>query len=127
MISGRVSIYREAVVQIALHGAESQRADVESVVDTGFNGFLTLPRQIIDDLGFPFQTTSRAELADGTIVEVDYFLGSLEWHGRIREVPIMCSDGDVLIGMSLLYGNRVTIDVVRDGLVQIDPMQDKRT
>src|SRR5262249_60579706 len=34
------------------------------------------------------------------------------WHGRERDVIVLEADGDPLIGMSLLYGSRVTLDVV---------------
>ena len=44
------------------------------------------------------------------------------WHGQERDVLVLQVDGGPLVGMSLLYGNRVTLEIVEDGDVTINPL-----
>ena len=44
MIAGVVNSAYEAVIILPLQGPAGQTREVEAVVDTGFNRFLTLPR-----------------------------------------------------------------------------------
>ncbi|HEX5716821.1 MAG TPA: hypothetical protein VF179_11730 [Thermoanaerobaculia bacterium] len=42
MLTGHVTSDNEAILPIALFGAEGRIVQVEAVIDTGYNGFLTL-------------------------------------------------------------------------------------
>ena len=44
------------------------------------------------------------------------------WHGQGLEVPVLQADGGPLIGMALLNGSRVIMDVVKDGQVKIEKL-----
>ena len=44
MIEGVVNARLEAVLSLSLLGPAGQAREVDVVVDTGFNGYLTLPR-----------------------------------------------------------------------------------
>ena len=46
------------------------------------------------------------------------------WHGAPREVLVLSADGDPLLGMSLVYGSRVTIDVLAGREVIIEPLSE---
>ena len=95
--------------------------EIEAVVDTGFDGELTLPRGLIRRLGYPYAGFTRGTLADGSAVRFDYHEGSLLWHGREeRAVVVLAADGNPLIGMALLRGSRLTIDAVPGGAVRIE-------
>ena len=122
MISGKVSTNREATIELDVSGPDQQRRQAEAVIDTGFNGFLTLPESLISDLKLPMVGNRRATLGDGNIVVLDVYLGTVSWHGREREVLVLQAEGGPLLGMSLLEGNRVTLDVVDDGTVVIDEL-----
>ena len=43
VIEGVVNDAYEAVIPLTLQGSAGQTREIEAVVDTGFNGFLTLP------------------------------------------------------------------------------------
>ncbi|MBM3242361.1 clan AA aspartic protease [Candidatus Poribacteria bacterium] len=122
MITGNVTVQREAIISLEVVGSDQQIQRVEAVIDTGFNGYLTLPRNLINRLKLQLVGHRRATLGDGNIVVLDVYFTTVLWHTRAQEVLVLQADGGPLVGMSLLYGNRVTLDVVDDGDVIIDTL-----
>lgn len=120
MITGVVTSNREAVIQALVRGAHGQEAEVEAVIDTGFTGFLTLPARLIAMLGLSFAGTTRAALADGSEVSMDVFEATVLWDERDRGVLVLAAEGATLVGMALLSGHRVTLDVQDRGGVRIE-------
>lgn len=57
MIQGVVSQRREAILSLVIGGASEQRQVVDAVIDTGFNGFLSLPSAIIVTLDLPWNAS----------------------------------------------------------------------
>ena len=66
MISGWVNAFREAVVRLPVQGARGREQAIEAVLDTGFNGYLTLPPELIAELGLPFRRDFPRELRVGS-------------------------------------------------------------
>ena len=93
---------------------------MEAVVDTGFNGFLTLPSDALNTLGASSAGTRRAELSAGNIVEMDVYFVRVKWRDEEREVLALQADSTPLIGVSLLWGYRVVFDAQDGGAVTID-------
>lgn len=120
MITGTVTPDREAVISLEVIGSDSGRRTVTAVIDTGFNGFLTLPSDLVSALHLLFAGNRRATLGDGSVVELDLFLATLVWGGQECDVLVLQADGGPLVGMALLYGNRVLLDVVDGGSVTIE-------
>lgn len=56
------------------------------------------------------------------MVVLDVYLAKVLWYGQEREVLVLQADGGPLVGMSLLYGSRVMLEVVDNGDVTIDPL-----
>lgn len=54
------------------------------------------------------------------MVVLELYRAKVLWHGKELEVPVLRTDGGPLIGMALLNGNRVTLDVIKDGDVRIE-------
>ena len=50
MIHGIVTDEREALIRGVIVGSRGRRRSIDAVIDTGFDGYLTLPRPIIDRL-----------------------------------------------------------------------------
>ena len=71
MIEGTVNAVYEAALILTIEGPESQAREIEAVVDTGYNGFLTLPPVLVGELALPFVTSGEATLADGSAVSFD--------------------------------------------------------
>jgi clan AA aspartic protease len=111
------------VVRLEVLGSDGQRQGIEVVIDTVFNGSLTLPAHMIAVLELPLVGQRRATLADGSQIVLDMYLARMLWHdGREREVLILQAEGGPLVGMELLHSNRVVINVVDEGEVIIDAM-----
>jgi len=122
MITGKVTANREAVIEVEIIGPTKQTQRVEVVIDTGFNGYLTLPSNLINRFKLQFVGNRRATLGDGNVVVLDVYLAKVLWHNQERDVLALQADGGPLIGMSLLYGSRVTLDVVDGGDVIVDTL-----
>ncbi len=119
MIQGVVSDRLEAIVVVT--GPLGQTREIEAVVDTGFNGFLTLPPALVTELGLPLVTTGRAFLADGGVVEFDVFNVRVTWDGRPRHIEAYAAQTTSLVGMALLNGHSLFVEVVEGGRVAIQP------
>lgn len=119
MLTGRVTPAREAVVPVAVHGRGGRRVETEAAIDTGFTGDLTLPPHVVSELELPLAGSTVAILADGRTASLDWFEAAVEWHGELREAAVIRADGGVLLGMGLLEGSRVTLDVMEGGIVTI--------
>lgn len=122
MITGQVTVDREAVIQLEVYGSEQKREIVDFVIDTGFNGNLILPGDLVERLNLQLAGKRRATLGDGSTVLLDVCIASVLWYKERREVLALRADGGPLIGMSLLHGNRLNMEVVNGGEVTIEPV-----
>jgi len=119
MISGRIRNL-EAIIELEVSSPGQPPQQIEAVIDTGYNGYLTLPSQLVSVLQLPFAGHRRGTLADGSVIRLDVYLASVVWHGRQKDVLISQAVGTPLIGMSLLEGSRLTMNVVDGGDVTIE-------
>ncbi len=122
MLTGRINSRNEAVVRLWLRGPEGSALETEAIIDTGFSGSLTLPRHTAAALGLDLQGKARAILADGS--ERFYQVGEaiLWWHGRTRLVSVSVMESAPLLGMELLYGSELALQVVEGGAVAIQEL-----
>jgi predicted aspartyl protease len=63
MIAGTVSANREAIIRISVQDADEQSHEYNAVLDTGFNGWLILPPELVGALGLSWQRVGTAILA----------------------------------------------------------------
>ncbi len=66
MITGIVNFYLEPTTRLQLKGNKGQIQEVEAVIDTGFNGFITLPPTLIETLQLTQIGSGRTILGNGT-------------------------------------------------------------
>ncbi len=119
MISGSVNKNREVRVGIAIQAPGGPPHELEALVDTGFNGSLTLPKVIAKELALPWRTRGSFRLADGTKARFDIYAAEILWDGSWRRILVEATGKTPLLGMSLLEGFELRILVVDGGLVQI--------
>jgi clan AA aspartic protease len=122
MITGVVTSNREAVMRILVRGTHGQEASIEAVIDTGFTGLLMLPAELVASLALSFAGTTRATLADGSEVSLDVFEATVLWDNLVRDVVVLEAESTALVGMALLSGYRVTLEVEDGGAVRIEPL-----
>ena len=122
MIKGRVNESYEATVKLNLLDATGEDREIEAIIDTGYNGYLTLPTALIEVMGLPWQGQNEVLLADGTIRIFDVYDGIMSWNGHERPIYVDAIDTETLVGMGLLRGCGRRVDVVRDGMVTIEAL-----
>jgi clan AA aspartic protease len=122
MIKGRVNESYEATVKLNLLDATGEDREIEAIIDTGYNGYLTLPTALIEVMGLPWQGQNEVLLADGTSRVLDVYDGIVSWNGRERPIYVDAIDTETLVGMGLLRGYGLRVDVVRDGMVAIEAL-----
>jgi clan AA aspartic protease len=119
MITGSVTTSREAVINLTVRSSTGLEQEIQAVIDTGFDGSLTLPPALIAALGLTWRRRGRALLADGNESVFDIYEAIVMWDGTARRVPVDEVDLTPLVGMALLYGYELTVQVVESGSVLI--------
>ena len=122
MITGFVTPFREAVIPVTIQGAQGTEQQIDAVIDTGYNGALTLPLSVIRTLGLPWRRRGRALLADGRDIIFDTYEATLLWDGQPRRVAVDAAAADPLVGMALLQGFELTMQVEDGGQVTIQSL-----
>ena len=120
-MEGAVNAAHEAVLTLALEGPAGETREITAVVDTGFTGFLTVTPALAVELGLPFEGTARATLADGSETTFPYYGVAVLWDGRTRYVEADAADTTPLVGMRLLDGHSLYVEVEDGGRVVIEP------
>lgn len=92
---------------------------IEFVVDTGFEGALTLPPAAITALGLPYLTQLNANLADNSRVSADVYLATIVWDGVEQDVAVLAMGQRPLVGTALLDGFNLNADFTDGGPVTL--------
>jgi clan AA aspartic protease len=108
VITGTV-VNRRAIVPLVVQGPTGQEATVEAHLDSGFNGFLTLPSSAVAVFSLPFANYFRAGLADGSVVQLAVHRGSVIWDGVECIVDVLVAERQPLLGTALLDGHELVI------------------
>lgn len=119
MITGIVTDDRQALIRLTVRGATGQEQEIEAIIDTGFDGCLSLPSSLILLLNLPWRERGRALLADGSETVFDIYEGTVLWDGQVRRIPVHEAETIPLIGMSLLQAYELTVEVQSGGKVTI--------
>ena len=95
------------------------RARDRPIIDTGFDGWLSLPSSLIVLLSLVWRQRGRALLADGRESVFDIYQGTVIWDGQDHRIPVHEAETTPLIGMSLLHGYELTIQTQAGGKVTV--------
>lgn len=115
MITGVVTADREAMIRIAVRGRSRRRQEVDAVVDTGFNGSLSLPPSLIAQMQLVWKRRGRALLADGSDILFDIYEAVVLWGGSPQRISVDEANSTPLVGMALLENYELTIEVRNAG------------
>lgn len=119
MVRGVVNEHLEAVIRLTVRGPEGIAREIEAVVDTGYDGSLTLPAKRIAALGLAWQRRGRAPLADGSESIFEIYNAEVCWDGEEKPVTVDAAETTPLVGMRLLRGYTLQVEVVEGGAVMI--------
>ena len=81
-----------------------------------------MPPVQIAAFGLHWQGFGRGTLADGSECLFDVYEAELVWDGQVRRLLVDEADTDPLVGMSLLSGYELKIEVCSQGKVEITPL-----
>ena len=121
MISGVVN-NREARIRLSLRGPQQREQEFEAVIDTGYTASLSLPPAQIATLGLGWQGFGRGTLADGSECLFDVYEAEVVWDGQVRRLLVDEADTDPLVGMALLSGYELKMEVCSHGKLEITPL-----
>ncbi len=117
---------REARIRLQVRGPRGRRQDVEAVIDTGYTAWLALPPALVALLGLTWQGVGRGILADGTETLFDVYRSSVVWHGRSRRIVVAEAGTIPLVGMALLTGSELKMQVRSNGKVTVKALSKRR-
>ena len=109
----------QACLSIPLQQPDGKTTAVEFVVDTGFEGALSLPEETVAAMGLIFELELDSILADGSAVATRVYSATIRWEGRPVEVAILALGERPLLGTALLEGCDLQIGFYDGGIVTI--------
>lgn len=118
MIQGSV-VGLQARVNLVMRLPNRPDLQIEFVIDTGFEGALTLPPAAITALGLPYLIQINANLANNSSVVADVFQATIVWDGAERDVAVLAMGRRPLVGTALLDGFNLNADFEDGGLLTL--------
>jgi len=122
VITGAVNASGEPRIRLFLHGSGGILHEIEAVVDTGFNGFLSLDQPLIGALGLAYERQERTMIANGVIEECAVYSGTVVWDGGDRNALIQSANGGPLLGTALIEGYELRVQMREGGAVTLTQM-----
>jgi clan AA aspartic protease len=129
MIKGAVSPGLEALICFSVRSSTGTEISIEAIIDTGFTDFLTLAPDVVAALALPHRTDMDVMLGDGSIVSLPVYEAVVIWDGQDRTIFVHAAEGGALVGMSMLHGHELRMQVVPSGdvLIRAMPRSRRRT
>ena len=118
MITGVVNA-DEGRIRLKVKGPRGREQETEAVIDKGYTASLTLPPSLIAMLGLRWRSVDRGTLADGSECLFDVYEAKVVWDGKVRRILVDEADADPLVGMRLLRGHELKMQIRSHGKVTI--------
>lgn len=119
MITGIVNGDFEAMLSLSICGSDGKVYTQDAIIDTGFNGWLSLSPDLIDQLNLKWKRRGRAILGDGSECVFNIYEAVVLWDGVYLTIPIDEADSEPLVGMSLMEGYQLMVQVFEGGNVEL--------
>jgi clan AA aspartic protease len=88
MIIDVVTADHQAIIRLSVRGPNGQEQEIDAIIDTGFDGWLSLPSSLIVLLSLVWRQRGRALLADGRESVFDIYEGTVIWDGQDHRIPV---------------------------------------
>jgi clan AA aspartic protease len=93
---------------------------LDFVIDTGFNGYLTLPVQAVSVMNLALYSSTPIKLADGSEALSAIHLATVVWDDVEKLVLVLASGYKPLLGTAMMEGYHLEIDFEDNGLVSLE-------
>jgi len=120
MITGIVNAQLEIRIRLPVRNAAGQEQEVETCLDTGYSGLLTLTPSQSAALGLPFRFQSSVVLGNGSMAWVNVYDAVIVWDGNPRPIIVEAVDVPPLLGTRLLAGHDLRVRMVDGGRAEIE-------
>lgn len=122
MIRGWIDDDGQPRVRLTVRSASNRATNVDFLIDTGFDGYVTLPYREVISLGLPWKGMLGGMLAHGGPLITEAFLGEVLVGERIVQADIEALDSLPLAGLKLLNNHELRIALTSGGAVEITPL-----
>jgi clan AA aspartic protease len=122
MIIGVVNAEFEPIISLSIRRSDGKFFTQDAIVDTGFNGWLSLPSDLITELNLQWKRRGRAILGDGSECVFNIYEAVLVWDGNLLRIPVDEADSEPLVGMSLMEGYQLIVQVFEGGRVELSKL-----
>jgi clan AA aspartic protease len=95
---------------------------VEFLVDTGFEGELSLPSNLAAELDAITIGQRPIQVADGTRSYRPLLQIEAEWTDEPRSIEVLIIENEPLLGIEMLADNLITIEMTDGGEVAVEPL-----
>ena len=121
MSTGFVTSDREPSLPVEIRGPDGAQS-FEAIIDTGFNGALTLRPSWIDELGLPPAGKEPVTLADGREIITSLYDAYIILDDRAYQITVAEAAATPLLGTDLLWGFSLYIEFQANGPVEIEQL-----
>jgi clan AA aspartic protease len=125
MIYGRL-VDGKAIAPVIFRLPGQPDFSLDFVIDTGFNGYLTLPVQAISVMNLPLYSSTPIKLADGSEALSAIHLATVVWDDVEKLVLVLASGYKPLLGTAMMEGYHLEIDFEDNGLVSLEKIPSTR-
>jgi clan AA aspartic protease len=119
MMTGIVNAEFEPIIPLSVCDSDGKIYTQDAIVDTGFNGWLSLPPDLITQLNLTWKRRGRAILGDGSECIFDVYEVVVVWDWALVTIPVDEVDSEPLVGMSLMEGYQLMMQVFEGGQVEL--------
>jgi predicted aspartyl protease len=110
MILGKI-VEGRVVLPVSFCLSQTTELAIDFVVDTGFNGYLTLPSPAVAALKLPLESTIVARLTDGSESEIPIYLAEIRWNEQVQFLMCYYWCGS-LVMIVIFFGLRWGLSIV---------------
>ena len=119
MPSGFFTSDFEPAIELEVIGPDGARS-FDAVIDTGFNGGITLPIDWIEDLGLSQAGDEQMVLADGSLTAAPLFDAYVILNETAYDVVVAGASGKPLAGTNLFRGFSLYVEFQANGPVELE-------
>ena len=107
------------MVPIELYVRGKFLRSVEALLDTGFSGAVSLPLDVVEELGLEGSGDQMVNLADGSEIRVDVYIGFIGFAGERYRCAVLATGDIPTVGMHLLQGMKVCLEASVGGDIEL--------